>query len=215
MLRHKIAAQIFLITSIFNLVIAAPVVREIYETHDNEVVPVVVRDVEVMSNEWRSSESEGATPSDSSVPPPDRTTPSHSSPPSADKSTPLVTPSALDGSASFRDWLTPPVAGGPASSSLVSSPPGEIVQATDEPVPMHSTLTPQDNTAATGDVLDTKPPSPEAQARMKKLKIIQKVTVAVAAIVFASGLLWQYRHNLHHRTIDPDRYVHGPRKHVP
>src|SRR5580698_5737235 len=91
MLRHKTAAQILLILSIFNLVLASPVVREIYDAHNDMVVPVVVRNVEVTWKERRGSESDGPTPSESSTPPPDEPTPSHSSPPLPDETTPLLT----------------------------------------------------------------------------------------------------------------------------
>ena len=207
MLQYKIAAQILLILSIFNIVIAAPVVREIYETHDDEVVPVVVRNVEVMSEERRGSESEGPTPSDSSTPLPDGSTLSHSSPPLPDGSTPLFTSSPSDEPASLNERPTRPVAGGPASGSLaVSSPPGEIVPATDEPVPIHSTSTPQDNAVAVDDVLVTEPLSLEAQhaARRQRVTKIVKASVAVAAVLVVGAWLWNFRHNLHHRTIEPD-----------
>ncbi|KAN0113847.1 hypothetical protein V8E52_007319 [Russula decolorans] len=56
--QYKTVAQILLILSIFNLVFAAPVVREIYDAHDDVVVPVVVRNVATMSKERRQSESD-------------------------------------------------------------------------------------------------------------------------------------------------------------
>ena len=207
MLQHKIAAQILLILSIFNIVIAAPVVREIHETHDDEVVPVVVRNVEVMSEERRGSESEGPTPSDSSTPLPDGSTLSHSSPPLPDGSTPLFTSSPSDEPASLNERPTRPVAGGPASGSLaVSSPPGEMVPATDEPVPIHSTLMPQDNAVAVDDVPVAEPPSLEAQhaARMQRVRTFMKASIAVGAVLVVGNWLWFFRHNLHHRAIEPD-----------
>src|SRR5712691_4314205 len=88
--QYKTVAQMLLILSIFNLVLAAPVVRETRDAnaaHDNVVVPVVMRNLAAMSKERRGG-SDGSAPSDSSPPLP-HGSPSHSSPPLPGESTPL------------------------------------------------------------------------------------------------------------------------------
>ena len=50
--QYKAVTQTLLMLSIFNLVFATPVVREVYDAHD-DVMPVVVRDAAAMSNERR------------------------------------------------------------------------------------------------------------------------------------------------------------------
>lgn len=203
--QHKIVAQILLALSIFNLVLAAPVVRETYE---DVVVPVVVKNVEVIPKERRGSESDlhtpssstssapqpdGPTPSHSLQPPPDEPTASHSSPPLPVESTPLYPSSPSDGAASLHEWPTHQVSG-PAPPA-VSLPPAEpeIVPATDEPVPVHSTSTPQDYTAKTHDVVVTESPSPEGVARIKKMRMWRDVALVVSAVTVVSGLLYEFR----------------------
>src|SRR6266849_741521 len=87
--QYKTVAQILLILSIFNLVLAAPVVREIYDAHNHMVVPVAVRNVAAISKYRRGSTSGSAT-ADSSPPPspPDGSTPLHPSPPLPSESMP-------------------------------------------------------------------------------------------------------------------------------
>jgi hypothetical protein len=162
--QYKTVAQILLILSIFNLVLAVPVVREIYDTHDDVVVPVEVRNVEViMSKERRQPTSDGTTPPTSTPPSPDEltshstsllpdgSTPSHSQLPLPDGSTqptPSNPPPALpDGSTPLS---APPPNGevsldhGPTPSSgatslAVSSPPGET-ESSDHSVPAPSEI---------------------------------------------------------------------------
>jgi hypothetical protein len=209
MYQYKTVAQILLILFIFNLVFAAPVVREIYDPHDDVMVPVVARNVEAMSKERRQSGSDGPTPPHSSPPPSDGLTPSHSSPPSPDGPMPLQGLSPSDGPAPLLESPSPP--GGPTALA-VSSPPGgtaslSVVPASDQPVPVHSTSTSQDYTAVTHDMVAARPPSPEAQ--MDGFRTLGKA-IGVATIVITGGLLWYHRHSLHHRMIGPDWYVSNP-----
>ncbi|KAI0261092.1 hypothetical protein BGY98DRAFT_74109, partial [Russula aff. rugulosa BPL654] len=77
--QYKTAAQILLILSIFNLVLAAPVVREIYDARDDQAVPTAVRNV-ASCRRSAPVRSDEATASPSSTPP-DVSMTSHSSPP--------------------------------------------------------------------------------------------------------------------------------------
>ena len=206
--QHKTVAQILLFLSIFNLVLAAPVEREIYDAHDDVVVPVVVRNVAAMSKERRQSESDGSS-SHSSPPPPDGSIPSHSSPPPPDGSTPLHGSSPSDEPEPEPVPLhqSPSPSGGPAALA-VSSPPGgtaslPIVPASDQQVPAHSTSTSQHFTAITYDMLAPDRPSPEAE--MKRFQTLAKVVIIGGTIIaIAGGLLWNNRHNLRRQTIGPD-----------
>ena len=67
--QYKTVAQILLILSIFNLVFAAPIIREIRYAHSNELAPVTVRNA-AMPKE-RSEPGSDGTPSNSSPSPPD------------------------------------------------------------------------------------------------------------------------------------------------
>ena len=191
-----------------------------------------------MSKERRQSSSEaaaeGPTPSHSFLPPPDGLTRSHSSPALLDGSTPLYA-TLPDWQASLHEVLTPP--GGPASLA-VSSPPGEIVPATDQPVPVHSpTSTPLDYTLpsepATGHRVPPRPLTQfqiytmvnqvngrlEAQgdtqriidARQMIKALWKKAVAGLAVIGITGGVVAYYRHLNHvHRTVDPDWYVSNP-----
>ncbi|KAI0262384.1 hypothetical protein BGY98DRAFT_732915 [Russula aff. rugulosa BPL654] len=128
--QYKTLAQMLLLLSIFNLVLGAPVVREIYEARDDGAVPVVARNVAVMSKERSQVDSDMPTPSHSSPPPQDGSTASYSPPPMSDGSTPLYASSPQDGDASLHGSPTPP---GGSASLAVSSPPDEIVPGTDRP----------------------------------------------------------------------------------
>jgi hypothetical protein len=179
--------------SIFNLVFATPVVREIYDAHDDGVVPVVVRNVAAMSKERRQSGSDGPTPSHSSPPPPDGSTPLHGS-------------SLSDGPAPHES----PSPGGPAALAVSSAPGGTaslpVVPASDQQVPVHSTSTSQHYPAITHDMLAPERPSPEAQ--MKRFRTLGKVVLVGGTIIaIAGGLLWHHRHSLRGRTIGPGWYV--------
>jgi hypothetical protein len=48
--QHKAVAQLILILSILNFVLAAPAVREIHEARDDVIVPVFAQDVEGVSD---------------------------------------------------------------------------------------------------------------------------------------------------------------------
>ena len=100
--QYKAVAQILLLLSIFNLVLGAPVVREIYEARDDGAVPVVARNVAVMSKERSQVDSDMLTPSHSSPPPQDESTTSYFPAPMSDGSTPLYASSPSDGDASLH-----------------------------------------------------------------------------------------------------------------
>ena len=141
--QYKTLTQILLILSIFNLVFAVPVVREIYGAHEDVVVPVVMRNVVAMSTERRQTNE--PTPSQTSPPPPDGSTPS------LDELAPLHGSSQSDGPPPTPLHESPSPPGGPAALA-VSSPPGgtaslSIVSASDKPVPVHSTSMSQDYAA--------------------------------------------------------------------
>jgi hypothetical protein len=207
--QYKTAAQILLILSIFNLVLAAPVVRDIRDAHDDEVVPVIMRNVAVMSKERGESGSDGSTPSDSSPPPPpprpdgstplhsspplpDGPMPSHSSPPLPDGSTVLDVSSPSDGEAPLHGRPTPP--GGPASLA-VSSPPGRTAALPVVPaIDRHGML------AAV---------FPSREALSQRLEsLMDKAFIGGAVFLLAGGsVLYSL---LHKRTIDPEWYVSNP-----
>jgi hypothetical protein len=211
--QYKTVAQILLILSIFNLVFAAPVVREKYDAHDDMVAPVVVRNVAAISKERRQSGSDEPTPSHSSPPPPDGSTPSHSSSPSPDGPTPLQGSSLSDGPA-LAPLHESPLPPGGAAALAVSTPPGgtassPVVPVSDPPVPVHSTSTTQHYTAVTHDMLTADRLSP--QAEMKRYKALTKAVVVGGTIIVITGsLLWHNRHNLRRETNDPDWYVSNP-----
>ena len=100
--QYKAVAQILLLLSIFNLVLGAPVVREIYEARDDGAVPVVAQNVAVMSKERSQVDSDMLTPSHSSPPPQDESTTSYFPAPMSDGSTPLYASSPSDGDASLH-----------------------------------------------------------------------------------------------------------------
>ena len=106
--QHKTVAQTLLILSIFNLVLAAPVLRDIYDARGDVAGTTAVENVAGMSKERHQSRSDGATGSPSSpLPDYDGSTTSPSSP------QPLDGPTASSSS--------PPPPDGPTASS--SSPP--------------------------------------------------------------------------------------------
>jgi hypothetical protein len=221
--QYKAVAQTLLIFSIFNLVLGAPVVREIYDARDGVVVPTTVGNMAVMSKEQHQSRSDGATSSPSS-PPPDEPTTSHSSPLLPEGLPPLYTSSPSEGEPdSWTDFHNLPI---PPSLHASSSPdgegpshelpthPGEIVPATDQPVhgPWPSTL--------------EGPVGPEDEAVIRRLRWMIEVrrvvreraipfaTKLVAGVIIlgtAGGVVAHYRHRNHHnRTIDSDWYVSNP-----
>lgn len=187
--QYKTVSQILLIISIFNLVFAVPVVRQMYDAHDNVVLPVVVRTVA------------DGTPFGSSPPPLDGSPPpSHSSSPPQDG-----LPSG--GAAPLHESPSPPP-GGPAALA-VSSSPGETaslpaVPVSDEPVPTSSQYT-----AVTHDMLQPDTPPPASDSMLKKYGTVGGMfafEVALAATVIG-GLIWRNHHKHHSRMIDPDWYV--------
>jgi hypothetical protein len=117
--QYKTVTQILLILSIFNLVLGAPVVREIYDVSDDLAVPTAVGNAAVMSKEQHQSRSDEATASPSS-PAPDESTTSHSPPPldgpatvhslplPQDGSQPLYASSPSDGEEYLHESPTPP-----------------------------------------------------------------------------------------------------------
>ncbi|KAI0274085.1 hypothetical protein BGY98DRAFT_996467 [Russula aff. rugulosa BPL654] len=233
--QYKAVAQTLLIFSIFNLVLGAPVVREIYDARDGVVVPTTVGNMAVMSKEQHQSRSDGAISSPSS-PPPDEPTTSHSSPLLTEGLPPLYTSSPSEGEpdswTDFHNLPIPPslhassspdIEGpshelpthpGEITSLPVSSPPGEIVPATDQPVhgPWPSTL--------------ERPVGPEDEAVIRRLRwmidvrrVVQEGAIPFATKFFtgiiilgtAGGVVAHYRHRNHHnRTIDSDWYVSNP-----
>jgi hypothetical protein len=205
--QYKTVAHILLILSIFNLVFAIPVVREIGDAHDDLMVSVVVRSVAATSKERREEDPDGM-PSHSSPlpdgstpspPPPDGSTPSHSSPP-------LQNGSPSDGAALLHE-SPPPPPGGPAALA-VSPPPGETAPL---PVPASGRPVPSQHTAITHDTLALDPALAEKERRLKNIKLMGVVLAAdVAVAAIGGGLLWHSIHQSQRRTIDPDRYVFNP-----
>jgi hypothetical protein len=192
--QYKTVAQILLLLSIFNLVLGVPVVREIYDARDNGAVPVVARNVVVMSKERSQVDS-------------DMPTPSHSSPPPQDGSTPLYASSPSDGDASLHGSPTPP---GGLVSLAVSSPPDEIVPGTDRP-PVRTTPMPHGYTAA----MRTHVPLAEDPATRAEMveTLSKKAAIGTSVLIIAGVIILEARrlsHNHHHRTIDPDWYVLTP-----
>ena len=183
------------ILSIFNLVLAAPVVREKRDAHDKVAVPVVVRNLAAMSKERRGG-SDGSAPSDSSPPLP-HGSPSHSSPPLPGESTPLdASPLPSDEEALFHGppsdeeaplrGQTPP--GGPAVSSRPSAGrPGTAGLHLEGPFPLNMIPT------ATVETLMT------------------KVGKGLVVLSLAGGATWLIREkNNLGRAIDPEWYVSNP-----
>ena len=191
--QHKISAQILLTLSIFNLVLGAvPVVRINCDTRDDLVVPVVVRNTEVMFKE-RGSESDG--PSQPSTPPShDGPTPLHSSaPPSPDW------PSPSHSSLSLSDEKTP----------LLTLPPTgpEIVPASDSDSPPHSPK-PSSHDYWYWESHDELPAEPlvqedsdPSQAHLKKIAIVRNLAIASGVILIGYGLLKQYN-DIKHQSPD-------------
>jgi hypothetical protein len=202
--QYKTVAQMLLILSIFNLVLAAPVVREIRDAHGDGAVPVVGRN---MADERRQSTLDGPTPSDSSPPSLDGSTPLHSSPLLPDESLPShsspplpggsTAPDASDGEAPLHGRPTPP--GGPASLA-VSSPPGGTAALPDVPatrMDLHGML------AAV---------FPSRNVLLQRFGTLLDKSV-IGGIVFAiagGSILYSKLSNPSRRTIDPDWYVSNP-----
>ncbi|KAI0271742.1 hypothetical protein BGY98DRAFT_1006290 [Russula aff. rugulosa BPL654] len=216
--QYKTIAQMLLLLSIFNLVLGAPVVREIYEARDDRAVPVVARNVAVMSKQRSQVDSDMPTPSHSSPPPQDGSTTSNFPPPVSDESTPshpplplpdgskpLYASSPSDGEASLHGSPTPP--GGPAVLT-VSSPPDEIVPATDRP-PVRTSALPGIRANMAAAAMRTHTPLQEDHALMVDtlLSLSKKVAIGASALAVAGAVIFavrRLRHNHHHRTIDPD-----------
>ena len=228
--QYKTVAQILLILSIFNLVLTAPVVREIHNTPGEVAVPVVVKDVTVVSKERRQS-TDGPSSSHSS-PPPDESTPSppppppdgsmllHSSAQFSDGPTPSNSPPPLpDGSIpshsspQFPDESTLPHSPPPLSD--VSTPSQSSLPLQDGSMPSHS-LPPGTGMATLPLVPATfqphlaepVPPDP----MMEEAETYTRKVIAGGAIMGITAILvMAYRHhNHHHRTIDSDWYVPNP-----
>jgi hypothetical protein len=221
--QYKTAAQILLILSIFNLVLAAPVVREIYDARDDQAVPTAVRNVAVVSKERHQFRSDEATASPSSTPP-DVSMTSHSSPPlpggpprlsassppdmnewlSAWLATHLDPPTSSDGGDSLHELPTHP--NQPTSSGISS--PGEIVPATDHPVgvPWPSTF----ESASTRERYRFR--AQTERAMLQRIKsLLTKSLGGLAFIGVTAGVVALYRHlHPHRRAIDPDWYVSNP-----
>ena len=186
--QYKTLIQIILTLSIFNLVLAAPVVQEIYDARDDKAV---VGNVAVMSKGRRQPSSEGPTPSHPSLPPPDGLTRSHSSPALLDGSTPLQPPPALtDASGSV-----------PSSSG---SEGGLAPLPNWSPPPLRMTTQP-----VTGDPSYAEMQAELQQAiRQQKIAYLIKIGRGLGLISFAGGLALFYRyHHHHHRETDSDWYV--------
>ena len=215
--QHKTVAQILLILSIFNLVLAAPAVREIYDAHNDVAVPVpvVVRNMAAISKERRDAESDG-NPSHSSPPPPDGSTPSNSlPPPPPDGSTPLQGSSPSDEPEPMPSHESPSPSRGPAALAT-SSPPGDMaslpvvpasdqhtsqhnsettqdmsnVPASDQPAPVPSTLTSQHNMEVTHEGSDSlRHPAGRiaAEDETSRLQKVAKVVVAGTIILAITG----------------------------
>ena len=221
--QYKTVAQILLVLSIFNLALAAPVVREIYDARDNVdmAVPTAVVDVAVMSKEQYQSRSDGPPPDGSTTspssppppppPPPDASgsTASHSSPQLPDGPPPLYTSSPPDREASLHELPTHP----DEPTTLPVSPlPAEIAPAAGQPVPVPWPSTPGGNAAsASRQRLRNRWELERAVDRALMERAgpwLKKVGVGLAIIGGTYGAVEFFRHrNQHRRTIDPDRYV--------
>ena len=210
--QYKTVAQILLILSIFNLVFGVPVVREIYDAHDDRAVPTAVGHVTVMLKQQHQSRSNGATASPSS-PPPDEPTTSDSSPLLPSRPPPLYA-SPLDGEASESLHGSPTPPGGPASL-VVTSPPDETVPGTDRPVPVGTAPILQGDTAATRTHVNL-PVAGDPAVIVEMLETLaKKVAIGTSVLIISGGLILAARslsHNKHrdHRAIDPDWYVFTP-----
>ena len=183
--QYKTLIQIILTLSIFNLVLAAPVVQEIYDARDDMAV---VRNVAVMSKGRRQPSSEGPTPSHPSLPPPDGLTRSHSSPALLDGSTPLQSSPAL-----------PDASGSVPSPSPLMLPEGPGPE--DGPVPLPDWSPPAALRTTTQPATDHHAEMQEETAHLKK------IGRGLAILGFAGVLTLFYHHHHHHRAIDSDWYV--------
>jgi hypothetical protein len=250
--KYKTVAQILLILSIFDLVLAAPVVREIHDARGDVARPVVVTNVATMSKERRQSSDAGPMPLHSSPPSPDGSTHSHPSPQYSEVETPphppppppegsippnsssqvpdgpysppplsdgstswhsspllpgwlLHTPSASDEVESLPELPTSP--GGPTSS-----PPGEIVPATGQPVPVGSAAglpAPVRDRLQVYRATQTPPTRNTLDAQLAVQRefnrFLKKLAAGVAIFGITGGLVAYYRHRNHvHRAIDHD-----------
>ena len=211
MRQHKTVVQIFVIFSISNLVLAVPLVRYIYDARGNVAVPTAVRELAVTSKEQHQSRSEWATASSSSLPPDGSTTSPSSSPPPDQSTTSHSSPllpalydySSSEGEASFHDL---PIH--LDEQTAVSSPPGEIVPAAGQPVPVPWLPTSEGASASTTEQLRG---MWEAQAQAQQSirqtvrTVVEKVTVGLVTLGITGAVVMYYRHrNHHHRAIDPD-----------
>ena len=202
--QYQTLVQILLFLSIFNLVLAAPVVREIYDTRDDMAVPFVVRNVGVMSKERRQSSSEGPTPSHSSLPPPDGLTRSHSSPALLDGSTRLQSsPASPDGSVPSHSSM--PLPDGPMPSH--SLPPVAEAAA----LPAIPGLLPAHFQSDMSSNLPAVPPQSDLLVQEVET-YVNKIRRGIAILGIAGGvvLLYHHYHHHHHRAIDSDWYVYNP-----
>jgi hypothetical protein len=220
--QYKIVAQILLIFSIFNLVLAAPVVRDIYDACDDVAVPTAVGNVAVMSKERHQSRSDEATASPSSPPSSDGEGSLHGLPTLPHVPASLYDSSSSDGEGSLHGLPTPPHV--PASlydssssdgegslhelpthpdeptSSAVSSPSGEIV-------PVGSPSVSQGDADAVDRLMMEAGLRTDQDFRNYRNKIVSGVAVlTIAGIAIGYSQL----HNHHHRTIDRDWYVSDP-----
>ena len=224
--QYRTVSRILLIFSIFNVVHAAPVVRDIYDAREDVPVPKVA----VMSKERHQSRSDDATTLGSSPPPPpppdESTTPSSSLPPLPDGlTTSHSSPQLSDGPhlregdfhewspTSFHEWSPTPLDVPPLLYSSSHSdgegtlqelpPPGEIVPVGPPPV--------------------ANPPlSAEDEASIRHLRsiiemrqaartFVKKVAISTVTLAVTAGIVLYYRHRKHrHRAIDPDWYVINP-----
>jgi hypothetical protein len=220
--QYKTVAQILLILSIFNPVLAAPVVRDIYDAHDDVAAPTAVENVAVMSKERHQSRSDVTTSSPSSPPLPEGSTTSHSSP--------LLPPflyasssSDREGSPHERSPTSPDV---PATLYDPSPSDGEgslheLPTHPDEPTSLHVSSLPSE--VATNPAPWPYPPaSPADAASIQRLEetmemremaktFLKKLGVGLAVLGVAGGAVAVHQKlNHHHRTIDPDWYVCNP-----
>jgi hypothetical protein len=193
--QYKTVAQILLILSIFNLVFAIPVVREIDHVHGDVVVPVAVpvavRNVAATlaaTSKERREDPDG-TPSHSSPPPPDGS--ASSLPPPLDGSAPSLPPPApgwslSDGAAPLHE-SPPSPPGGPAASA-VSPPPDRTASL--PAVPASGRPVPSQHTAQAPD-----PAQAETEHQLENLKLLGRLANFNAAVlIIAGGVLWHYRH---------------------
>ncbi len=193
--QYKTIAQILLILSIFNIVLAAPVVREMRNAHGDVAVPVVGRNIADLLKERRQSTSDGPTSSDSSPPQLDGSTPLHSSPPLPGGSTAPDASTPSDEEAPLHGRPTPP--GGPGSLAISSRPGGTAALPVVPAMDRHSML------AA---VFPSRAALWQRYAALIDKSVISGIIFAIAG----GSILYSKIHNRRDRAINPEWYVSNP-----